>query len=336
MKYSDLQKAVIDVLRGKTTVDEGKIKHPNQQKLDVHEPEKDELTAKDFEMLRKGKKAEVKEAVSPHNDLAGPKDKLPEDVELDEATQQASTTMKHIKNPTAGEKQAAKDIKPGIAGYRDRIAMLKSAQARGGLKKEEFEMVEGKVKQMASDTEEMDDDEFKKSYGFNKPGTSTKPVNPDWRATHSKIKERLAASAAKRQKMAEESEVDEQPVKETIIYHDNFEIEIAESHTFGDYLAAAKKLVGEEDAVELANVAFNTKDVSIFAEGFSHAAIEDKIKAHSAAGHKVSMPKYSTRDGKPRAEYVVTDKETGVRRKYIHQGNVTKMENMGAKGKKDE
>ena len=31
--------------------------HPNQQKLDVHEPEKDELTKKDFEMLRAGKKA---------------------------------------------------------------------------------------------------------------------------------------------------------------------------------------------------------------------------------------------------------------------------------------
>jgi hypothetical protein len=37
-----------------------KALHPNQQKLDVHEPEKDELTAKDFELLRKGKKAEVK------------------------------------------------------------------------------------------------------------------------------------------------------------------------------------------------------------------------------------------------------------------------------------
>jgi len=38
-----------------------KALHPNQQKLDVHEPEKDELTAKDFEMLRAGKKAkEVK------------------------------------------------------------------------------------------------------------------------------------------------------------------------------------------------------------------------------------------------------------------------------------
>jgi hypothetical protein len=37
-----------------------KALHPNQQKLDVHEPEKDKLTAKDFEMLRAGKK-KVKE-----------------------------------------------------------------------------------------------------------------------------------------------------------------------------------------------------------------------------------------------------------------------------------
>jgi hypothetical protein len=48
-----LQNDIRDIL-------EGKVKHPNQQKIDVHEPEKDEITAKDFEMLRKGKKA-VKE-----------------------------------------------------------------------------------------------------------------------------------------------------------------------------------------------------------------------------------------------------------------------------------
>ena len=35
--------------------------HPNQQKLDVHEPEKDELTADDFKKLRAGKKAKMKE-----------------------------------------------------------------------------------------------------------------------------------------------------------------------------------------------------------------------------------------------------------------------------------
>ena len=38
-----------------------KALHPNQQKLDVHEPEKDELTADDFKKLRAGKKTpEVK------------------------------------------------------------------------------------------------------------------------------------------------------------------------------------------------------------------------------------------------------------------------------------
>lgn len=35
--------------------------HPNQQKLDVHEPEKDKLTAQDFKMLRAGKKTSMKE-----------------------------------------------------------------------------------------------------------------------------------------------------------------------------------------------------------------------------------------------------------------------------------
>jgi hypothetical protein len=34
--------------------------HPNQQKLDVHEPKKDELTSDDFKKLRAGKKADVK------------------------------------------------------------------------------------------------------------------------------------------------------------------------------------------------------------------------------------------------------------------------------------
>ena len=39
--------------------------HPNQQVLDVHEPEKDELTAKDFEMLRKKKKMKEENEVCP-------------------------------------------------------------------------------------------------------------------------------------------------------------------------------------------------------------------------------------------------------------------------------
>jgi hypothetical protein len=56
------------------------------------------------------------------------------EIGVSEVSRQAATTMKHVKNPTKGEKQAAKDIKPGIAGYRDRIDMLQSAEKSGRLK----------------------------------------------------------------------------------------------------------------------------------------------------------------------------------------------------------
>jgi hypothetical protein len=45
---------------------------------------------------------------------------------------QSKTTMKHIPNASPALKKAAKDIKPGVSGYRDRIAMLKA----GGVKEE--------------------------------------------------------------------------------------------------------------------------------------------------------------------------------------------------------
>jgi hypothetical protein len=56
------------------------------------------------------------------------------EIGVQEVSHQDKTTMKHVKNPTKGEKQAAKDIKPGIAGYRDRIDMLQSAEKSGRLK----------------------------------------------------------------------------------------------------------------------------------------------------------------------------------------------------------
>lgn len=58
--YSDNKniRAVADVA---AQIMMGEKLHPNQQKLDVHEPEKDELTADDFKKLRDGKKTpEVK------------------------------------------------------------------------------------------------------------------------------------------------------------------------------------------------------------------------------------------------------------------------------------
>jgi len=57
-----------------------------------------------------------------------------------EESHQSATTMKHIPNASPALKKAAKDIKPGIAGYRDRIAMLKA----GGVK-EEAELDEANI-----------------------------------------------------------------------------------------------------------------------------------------------------------------------------------------------
>ena len=179
---------------------------------------------------------------------------------------QAKTTMKHVANPTAGEMQAAKDIKPGIAGYRDRIAVLQSAKTRGSLKNEEAEHFE-------------DYDEV----------VEGKPL----------------------------------------------EFDLQDSYNFGDYLTTAKKLVGGDQAIELANISFNKQDTSLFVEEMTRDEVESRVKTHMNAGHEVSTPKYSTRDGKFHAEFVVKDKESGVRRKYIYHGNTRKMENMGTPGKRD-
>ena len=54
---------------------------------------------------------------------------------------QSKTTMKHIDKPNAAEKKAAKDIKPGIKGVRDRLAMLQAAKDRGALKNEDVDLL---------------------------------------------------------------------------------------------------------------------------------------------------------------------------------------------------
>lgn len=201
--------------------------HPNQQKIDVHEPEKDKITAHDFKKLRAMKKTpdgkihncatHVEHAVLGKGTTVSEQHAEPDDngdiawytVEFETGTHQiatkeltitmseahvhesaeeqvdeeekkkpvspfdyknytsqipkkpgeltghdskkistgtvytkkpvkeamshqAATTMKHIPNPSPTLKKAAKDIKPGIAGYRDRVAMLKA----GGVKEE--------------------------------------------------------------------------------------------------------------------------------------------------------------------------------------------------------
>ena len=156
---------------------EGNIKHPNQQKIDVHEPEKDEITADDFKKLRAMKKTkteehapesteqveeeEKKKVVSPF-DYKNYKSQIPkkpgETAGFDskkistgtvysrkpvkEESHQSATTMKHIPNASPALKKAAKDIKPGVAGYRDRIDMLKAGGVKEEVEQKEYTFAE--------------------------------------------------------------------------------------------------------------------------------------------------------------------------------------------------
>ena len=242
-------------------------------------------------------------------------------------TRQAKTTMKHIANPTPGEKAAAKDIKPGIEGYRDRIAMLQSAKARGGLKKEEVEQ---------ESENQVDEARFKKGQDVGAPGMNFAKIAKSAAARYgSKEAGQRVAGAVLKKVMAKE---EEEQFDETIIKED-LNIDAPEQFTFKDYLTAVTSLVGSEleehEVVAVAYEAFRTQEEDIILEELTRDDLKQKMKAHMDAGHQISGEKFSMKDGKPYGEYVVTDKETGVRRKYIHHGSTRRVENMGSRTKKD-
>ena len=129
-------------------------------------------------------------------------------------------------------------------------------------------------------------------------------------------------------------EVEEQ-VDQIITENNSFEIEVPARLTYKDYLDAAMQFVDAEDALTVAEAFYNEQDESLVIESFVRSDIEQKVAVHQKAGNQVSMPKFGTKDGKPYAEYVVTNKDDGIRRKYIHHGTMRRVENMGARGKKD-
>jgi hypothetical protein len=54
--------------------------------------------------------------------------------ESDPKSHQAKTTLKHLKKASYGDRADAANIKPGVKGYRDRVAMLQRAKDEGNLK----------------------------------------------------------------------------------------------------------------------------------------------------------------------------------------------------------
>ncbi|NBP14432.1 hypothetical protein EBU95_08540, partial [bacterium] len=147
---------------------------------------------------------------------------------------QAKTTMKHVANPTAGEKQAAKDIKPGIAGYSDRVAMLKSAEKEGRLKE-----------------------------GMDPVGKEDSDINNDGKTDKSDSYLHNRRKAINRA-MVKESIV--------IVTEQEIEIEIPSELSFADYLDAVKYLskddptISEADIIKMATLAHKENDVDLILE----------------------------------------------------------------------
>ena len=116
-----------------------KALHPNQQKLDVHETEKDELTADDFKKLRAGKKApEVKkeEVESPSKESmekAASDKKIKHEIAADRIEQKQKNMMKK----TASDKKMKEEVeqiqeyesKGGVYRHKGTYGTEKSVEA---------------------------------------------------------------------------------------------------------------------------------------------------------------------------------------------------------------
>ena len=197
---------------------------------------------------------------------------------------QAKTTMKHVANPTAGEMQAAKDIKPGIAGYRDRAAMLKSAEKDGRLKE-----------------------------GMDSVGKEDSDINNDGKTDKSDsylLNRRKAIKTA----MKEQIEV-KYYVEETAT------VEVPADPTYADYLDAVQTIVGsddhelQQDIIAIAEEAFDKQEFNIILE----AAITKQQKKDL----KQKM-NYYFGDFKPTMKPETIKRTVGARHDIETKGGVTK------------
>jgi len=149
-KLRDVAEIAARIMLGQQPVTE-KL-HPNQQKLDVHEPEKDELTSDDFKKLRAGKKADVKKE------------------EVEQIDELSTSTLKSYIGGAQKDRAAQSDSKN--SGDKEQAAYAKKqsvkrtlgiVDAKARLSKEEVELDEVKMADLPSRKIQG------RSYGASKP-----------------------------------------------------------------------------------------------------------------------------------------------------------------------
>ena len=217
----------------------------------------------------------------------------------------------------------------------------------GKLDKQDFKMLRGE-KTMKEEEEKQDENLDEASYSA-KSARAGKDIGKP-----GKMFGKIAASAAKKygseergkkvagavlaklraKNMKEDVDLNES-ITETVIKHNDFTIEITDNPTVGDFLKALQSIVPVQEETDHAEIvaaameAFDEQNIDVIIEAFTRSDIGEKISAHKKAGNTVAGEKFSVKDGKPYAEYVVTDKD-GNRKKYIHHGSTRRMESMPA------
>lgn len=138
-----------------------KALQPNQQKLDVYEPEKDELTDDDFKKLRADKKDEVKEEAEKHPFVAVHVKKGKHETHGATSYEAAQNAAKHWKLKGTS----------GIDVYRADKTVATT---------EDVDLDESKMAQLDADLKDLSHDAFTKEYGKPKhhydPSNFKKPV----------------------------------------------------------------------------------------------------------------------------------------------------------------
>lgn len=127
-----------------------KALHPNQQKLDVHEPEKDELTAQDFKKLRSMKKEEtMHEESCDCGDCPSDKGMKKEEVDLDESKMaQLDSDLKDLSHDEFTKEYGkpkhhydpSNFKKPVQKGQEMNRAKALAQRAMASMRKEEYEL----------------------------------------------------------------------------------------------------------------------------------------------------------------------------------------------------
>ena len=173
-----------------------KALHPNQQKLDVHEPEKDELTSDDFKKLRSMKKEEIEDVSE--MDYGGGKSPY------------AGHGLSRDDDDDGKKELTAKVTKSGNVVKSALDILNKQSVNKKDMKKEEVDLDEGKMAQLDADLKDLSHADFHKEYGKPKshydPSNFKKPVQKGKEMDRVKS---LAQRAMASMKKEEVEEVDE-------------------------------------------------------------------------------------------------------------------------------